>query len=291
MYIVAKREFIRAQPRRCFPKDLSIVTLVGQYARFPLRTGTYPAFTSSLNPSEEPHRRLCVLSTNDSKAGLPGAPQLSLQTTLYDGSHKFPIAPVLPIPSTTYNLFVLAVGVAYDGLKDPQHDLDILNALFSGRGSENVFFRGISGEDATIEVIEDAMGKLYREALKSSESNMLILLTGEGDDYNRMYLMGGTYITDRDLRSWMWKLQIDSHPETRAVAIVLDYCRTNENIPIGVPHIGVEFVWSCYPGQTAAGLRFPNRQDVPRSCFLLALMMASHEFARKKKRSHRRHQL
>jgi hypothetical protein len=51
---------------------------------------------------------------------------------------------------------------------------------------------------------------------------MLISLTGEGDNYNRIHLMDGEHITDRGLRLWMWNLQVDHHPNNRTVTIILD---------------------------------------------------------------------
>ncbi|QRW16436.1 ICE-like protease (caspase) p20 domain protein [Rhizoctonia solani] len=201
---------------------------------------------------------------------------LPLQMTLYDGSHELPIMHAEPIVPPAYSLLILVVAVAYGGLKDPQCDADILNLIFKDHHSEYTYFDSISGENATFDAIEDAIGKLYREATKSSESKVLILLTGEGDEHNCMCLMDGKYITDRDLRRWMWKLQIDCYPKNRTVTIILDYCRTDKQTLVG-SHTGVEFICSCSPGQRSAGLEFPNRKDIPRSCFLLALMMASHE--------------
>jgi hypothetical protein len=54
-------------------------------------------------------------------------------------------------------LFILAVGVAYDGLKDPHQDLNILRTLFSGHSSGGTYFKAISGKRATLEAIEAAI--------------------------------------------------------------------------------------------------------------------------------------
>ncbi|ELU36221.1 hypothetical protein AG1IA_09749 [Rhizoctonia solani AG-1 IA] len=263
--------------RRCFPNKNSVGPPVDRCDRFPLRARTYPTLIPSSSP-EEPPRRLCKLSTDSGQVVLQIPPQrpLPLQMTLYDGSHELPIMHAEPIVPPAYSLLILVVAVAYGGLKDPQCDADILNLIFKDHHSEYTYFDSISGENATFDAIEDAIGKLYREATKSSESKVLILLTGEGDEHNCMCLMDGKYITDRDLRRWMWKLQIDCYPKNRTVTIILDYCRTDKQTLVG-SHTGVEFICSCSPGQRSAGLEFPNRKDIPRSCFLLALMMASHE--------------
>ncbi|KAJ1309105.1 hypothetical protein OPQ81_004783 [Rhizoctonia solani] len=244
-----RKELIRVQSRRSFPGNLSIAT-----------------------PKRPP--RVRTLSMYGSQTGLIHAFKTPLQATLYDSSHQ-PLAtpPVLPTQST---LFILAVGVAYADLKDPHHDLDILEMLFNGQEPDKTYFKGISGEEATLEGIEKALRELYREAVKSPGSNLLIILTGEGDKYNRMHLMGGVFITHQDLRRWIWKLQIDYYPDNRTVTIILDYCRMNPDVPLGMSHAGVELIWSCSPGQFAAGLRFPNKEGIPRSCFLLALMMVSY---------------
>ncbi|KAG8689961.1 hypothetical protein FRC11_014659 [Ceratobasidium sp. 423] len=274
--VAARKEPVRVQPRRSFPKNPSIVTLIDRFSRFPLRTGTDPTFISSIAYQERP-QLLRTSSTHEDEVGFPRGTKTPLQVTLYNGSRKLPSTPhALLIPSTASTLFILAVGIAYADLKDPHHDLGILEMLLQGHESERSRFKSISGEEATLEAIEEAMGEIYREALKSSGSNVLILLTGDGDEENRMHLMGDAVITDQDLRRWMWKLQIDCHPENRTVTIILDYCRTNPDIPLRAPHVGVEFIWSCSPGQTAAGLRFPSTQNIPRSCFLLAVMMASY---------------
>ncbi|CAE6505109.1 unnamed protein product [Rhizoctonia solani] len=267
--VAARKEPIRVQPRRLFPKNPSVTVPIDRFSRFPLRTGTDPAFISSTICEERP-LPLRMPSMHGDEIGFPRAAKAPLQVTLYSGSRK--------LPSTASTFFILAVGIAYDNLKDPHHDLGILETLFKGHESEGTRFKGISGEEATLDAIEEAMGELYREALKTSGSNMLVLLTGDGDEKNRMHLMGDVVITDQDLRRWMWKLQIDCHPNNRTVTIILDYCRTNPDIqlPLGVTHVGVEFIWSCSPGQVAAGLRFPSTQNVPRSCFLLAVMMASY---------------
>ncbi|GAB1519670.1 hypothetical protein RhiTH_002738 [Rhizoctonia solani] len=115
---------------------------------------------------------------------------LPLQMTLYDGSHELPIMHAEPIVPPAYSLLILVVAVAYGGLKDPQCDADILNLIFKDHHSEYTYFDSISGENATFDAIEDAIGKLYREATKSSESKVLILLTGEGDEHNLYHGQG-----------------------------------------------------------------------------------------------------
>ncbi|KAL5636539.1 hypothetical protein ACGC1H_000482 [Rhizoctonia solani] len=246
-----------------------------QSPRFPLQTGTDPPFLSNLANVEciQPSRKSSVYG---SQVEFPRASKTPLKATLFNGSRNlFSASPTPPITST---LHILAIGVAYDNLRDPQHDLSILASLFKGHESGKTRFRGISGNGATLEAIEATIGELYRETLKSSGSNLLILLTGEGNQDNKMYLMGDVFITDEDLRRWIWKLQIDCYPNNCTVTIILDYCRKNPDIPFGKPHFGVEFIWSCSPGQTAAALRFPSAQDMPRSCFLLSLMMSSYQF-------------
>ncbi|KAH7343360.1 hypothetical protein B0J17DRAFT_713542 [Rhizoctonia solani] len=192
----------------------------------------------------------------------------SLLASLFTGSraHKPP------------TLFMLAIAVAYNNLKDPQHDFELIQTWLKDHESGSVHFQGISGEEATRERIEDAIGELYRKALRSSGSSLLILLTGEGDYTNKMHLVGGRFITDSDLRIWLWKLRNESKPLGVPTTIILDYCRTNKHIPLGAAQEGVKFIWSCSLGQTAAALSLPNTKGLPRSCFLLALMMSSYNY-------------
>jgi hypothetical protein len=187
-----------------------------------------------------------------------------LQASLHTGSRKHP------------SLFILAIAVAFDGLQDPEHDFELLKTWLKDHDSGAVRFLGISGKDATREKIEIAIKTLYQEALLTPGSNLLILLTGEGDNTNRMHLVGGRFITDGDIRVWLWKLRRESKPANVPATVVLDYCRTNKHIPLGAVQDGIEFIWSCSLGQKAAALKF-KAEDLPRSCFLLALMMAAYD--------------
>ncbi|CAE7174631.1 unnamed protein product [Rhizoctonia solani] len=265
--------------RRYFSRKSSFTTSYDQSFRYPLRTGTDPPSTPYSTVHDvrpRPHR---MSTMRENWVGLPRAFKAPLQTTLFSGSRNMFAPPTPPATSITSILHILAVGIPYGNLQDPLHDIDILRTLLGGRESKNTRFKGISGNGVTLQMIEEAIDELYRESLKSSGSNLLILLTGEGDEQNRMYVTNDVFITDEDLRRWMWKLQIDCHPNNRTVTIILDYCRMNPKLPFGKPHFGVEFIWSCSPGQFAAALRFPSTQDIPRSCFLLSLMMSSYHLA------------
>ncbi|KAG8716083.1 hypothetical protein FRC11_009708, partial [Ceratobasidium sp. 423] len=238
--------------------------------RSPLRTGTDPAPLSRAARTKTHIVRSQPLRTTSthSHGDVPHrAFESPLLASLFTGSCGPP------------TLFVLAIAVAYNGLQDPQHDFGLIQEWLKDHESRSVRFLGISGEEARRERIEDAIGQLYREALRIPGSKLLILLTGEGDYTNRMYLMGGRFVTDSDLRNWLWKLRHESKPAGVPATIVLDYCRMNKHIPLGATQEGVEFVWSCSLGQTAAALRLSSAEDIPRSCFLLALMMSSYNYA------------
>ncbi|GAB1519686.1 hypothetical protein RhiTH_002754 [Rhizoctonia solani] len=195
--------------------------------------------------------------------GAIGSP---LQASLYTGSRKTP------------TLFMLAIAVDF-GLKDPEHDFELMRSWLEDHESGMIRFLGISGKEVTRERIEEAIGDLYQEAMLSPGSNLLIMLTGEGDYTNRMHLTEKRFITDSDIRGWLWKLRKGSKPAGVPATVVLDYCRTNKHIPLGAVQDGVEFIWSCSLGQKAAALGFSSKgtEDLPRSCFLLALMMAAYD--------------
>ncbi|KAH7343331.1 hypothetical protein B0J17DRAFT_172753 [Rhizoctonia solani] len=129
-----------------------------------------------------------------------------------------------------------------------------MQELLDNRHSDRIHFRSISGERATLRAIKEAVSELYREALESSDPNILILLTGEGDAENKIRLKGDGTTTGEGLWRWMRELQIDSYPKSRTVTIILDHCR---------------------PKVIPSALRFPTTPNIPRSCFLLAVMMAS----------------
>ncbi|KAJ1309086.1 hypothetical protein OPQ81_004765 [Rhizoctonia solani] len=234
-----------------------------------LRAGTDPAPLSWSPPSKVPIARPHPLRTSSThgqnEAAFHHTSGSPLLVSLFTGSRKPP------------TLFMLAIAVSYNGLKDPQHDFDLLQEWLKDE-SRSIRFQGISGEEATREMIEDAICKLYRQALQVPGSSLLILLTGEGDYTNRMHLMKGKFITDSDLRIWLWKLRNESKPMGVPTTIILDYCRLNKHIPLGVVQEGVEFIWTCSLGQTAAALRLPSTRDIPQSCFLLALMLSSYNY-------------
>ncbi|CUA69078.1 hypothetical protein RSOLAG22IIIB_03756 [Rhizoctonia solani] len=236
--------------------------------RSPLRVGTCPAPLFPGHPIRNritrPHPLRMSSTHGRNDAVRRGASGSSLLASLFAGSYEH---------ST---LFILAVAVAYDDLEDPQHDFELMQAWLKDHKSGDVRFRGLSGEEATREKIENAICELYREALQVPGSNLLILLTGEGHYTNKMHLLKGRFITDSDLRIWLWKLRNESKPTEVPTTIILDYCRPNKHIPLGNAQEGVKFIWSCSLGQTAAALRLPSTQDIPRSCFLLALMMFSY---------------
>ncbi|CAE6412393.1 unnamed protein product [Rhizoctonia solani] len=246
-------------------------------SRYPLqwRAGTDPAPISPVSSRvdggipQRPHPLRMSSTHGTSEVESYGIFESSLQASLYTGSRKRPA------------LFMLAIAVAYGGLQDPEHDFELMKTWLKNHESGTIRFLGISGSEATREKIEEAIGTLYREALLSPGSKLLILLTGEGDSTNRMYLMGGRFITDSDMRIWLWKLRTESKPANVPATIVLDYCRTNKHIPLGAMQDGIEFIWSCSIGQKAAALKFKT-EDLPRSCFLLALMMAAYDLVHMK---------
>ncbi|CAE6505117.1 unnamed protein product [Rhizoctonia solani] len=259
----------------------SITAPINWFSR--LRAGTDCSFSSYLTTNEEVSQPFCTYSLLENGARFPRSLKAPLQKSL----HR--CLPQLPVAGSASTLFILAVGFTYDELKDdPQHDLGVLKGLFDAHGSERTHFRIISGEEATLGAIEEAIRKLYREALELPDSNILILLTGEGDTENRMHLKGGGFITEQHLLRWIQKLRIECYPKNRTVTIVLDYCRPNKGVlfetepspstwvPVRPSHVGVEFIWSCHPGQLATALRLPSTPEIPRSCFLLALMMAAY---------------
>ncbi|CAE6463750.1 unnamed protein product [Rhizoctonia solani] len=243
---------------------------------FPWRVGTDPAPISLLardtaaRKSVRPHPFRTTSTHSPNEATFHPTFGSPLQASLFTGSR---------IPPT---LYMLVIAVAYDKLEDPQHDFDLIQSWLKDYKSGRIHFQGVSGKEATRERIEEAIRELYSEALHSHGSKLLILLTGEGDNINRMHLMGERFITDTDIRNWLWRLRNEARPNVVPTIVVLDYCRTNQHIPLGAMQGGIEFIWSCSLGQKAAALKFKTLEGIPRSCFLLALMMASYNPAHTK---------
>ncbi|CAE7072892.1 unnamed protein product [Rhizoctonia solani] len=187
------------------------------------RVGTDPvsllARDTVAKSSVRPHPLRTASTHNSNKAVFRYSSESPLQASLYTGSRIPP-------------LFMLVIAVAYNGLEDPQHDFELLQTWLKNHKSGRICFRGISGEEATREKIEEAIRELYGQALHVHGSKLLILFTGEGDNTNRMHLMGGRFITDTDIRNWLWRVRSEARPASVPITVVLDYCRTNKHIPL-----------------------------------------------------------
>ncbi|CAE6522426.1 unnamed protein product, partial [Rhizoctonia solani] len=122
-----------------------------------LRAGTDPAPLSWATRTKaniarsHPLRTTSIHSQEDASHRASESPLLA---SLFTGSCRPP------------TLFMLAIAVAYNGLQDPQHDFELIQDWLKSHEPRSVHFLGILGEEARRERIEDAIGQLYREALR-----------------------------------------------------------------------------------------------------------------------------
>ncbi|CAE7061171.1 unnamed protein product [Rhizoctonia solani] len=174
--------------------------------------------------------------------------------------------------------FILVIGVN-GSVEDPEHDLDFWKKMLSDPElkSEAIYFVRLTGEDATRKNIEKEITRLFHRSEALGEPNsakLFVYLTGEGDHQNRMCLPNEDCLSKRDIVEWLWKLRA-TWGYNRPVTLVLDICRSDGNERGTTLYRGIELISSCSVGQEAQAIRFESDQDMPYSCFFLALMVAS----------------
>ncbi|KDN48690.1 hypothetical protein RSAG8_02677, partial [Rhizoctonia solani AG-8 WAC10335] len=138
--------------------------------------------------------------------------------------------------------------------------------------SESIRFTGLGGW-VTLEDIKTEIKKLCEESKRFPDSQVVIFLTGHGDECNRMTLPMSKSIDATDL----FQLLLEPHDTRSAVpvTILFDICRPGVD-PSPEPPEGITLIWTCSPGEAAGAYRLPHGPD---SCFLTSLMMASREKA------------
>ncbi|KEP47147.1 putative transmembrane protein [Rhizoctonia solani 123E] len=174
--------------------------------------------------------------------------------------------------------FILVVAVNGQ-LQDPEHDLEFWKKMLNDPAlkSEAIYFISLVGEGATREHIQEGITQLFHdsEALGVSDRvKLFVYLTGEGNDKNSMCLLNGESLSKREINRWMWELRA-TWGYTRSITLVLDICRRNDHEQGPSSYCGIELISSCSAGQKAQAIRFESDQDMPYSCFFLALVVAS----------------
>ncbi|CAE6445404.1 unnamed protein product [Rhizoctonia solani] len=175
--------------------------------------------------------------------------------------------------------FILIVAVDYHHLQDPEHDLEFWKKMLDDPAldSEMIYFAELTGKQATPENIKKELAQLYHDSgalVTVGRPNLFVYLTGEGDDQNRMHLLGGRSVSEEDIDQWLREFRA-TWGYTRPTTLVLDICRTNKHKPSARMHHGVELICSSSPGEKALALRFKSEQDTPYSSFMLAFVIAS----------------
>jgi hypothetical protein len=175
--------------------------------------------------------------------------------------------------------FVLVVAVDYLGLQDPEHDLEFWKTMLDDSilNSEIIYFIKLAGEEATPENIRKELAQMYHdsEALgKVGRPNLFVYLTGEGDDQNRMCLLGGKSVSEEEIDRWLTELRTECG-YARPITLALDICRSNKDKPGTKMSHGIDLICSASPGEQAKAIRFESDQAKPYSCFILAFIAAS----------------
>ncbi|KAJ1307806.1 hypothetical protein OPQ81_001889 [Rhizoctonia solani] len=174
--------------------------------------------------------------------------------------------------------FILVVAVN-GRFPDPEHDLEFWKNMLNDPAleSESIYFASLAGDEATRENIDKAITRLFHhsEALGIFDhSKLFVYLTGEGDGQNAMCLPKEEILSKKDINQLLWELRA-TWGYTRPITLVIDICRS-DRYEQGIEfHHGIELISSCSAGQEAQAIRFQSDQDLPYSCFFLAMMIAS----------------
>ncbi|KAH7341505.1 hypothetical protein B0J17DRAFT_262931 [Rhizoctonia solani] len=166
-------------------------------------------------------------------------------------------------------LFALVIAV--------DEDIECLKILWSIPGVSEpgrINFHGLD-EKVSLAKVYDTIKRLYDEATELLGSELLVVLTGHGDNVNRMQLHGGEFIGETDLYEFFKLLKLqDINSTPIPVTILFDICRKADK-PSDEPPEGISLIWTCCPGEYAHSFRLPRDPKIPHSCFLLALMMVA----------------
>jgi hypothetical protein len=140
--------------------------------------------------------------------------------------------------------------IAYDHkntdwvIQDPEHDTNYLCEEF--KKLDNVLFKSLSDDDATLARIDETITSLWKEA--PARAHLLLLLTGHGRD-NAMILHKDELIDESYLNQLFQRLHQNSPRELR-VTIVFDICRNNPKKKAMKMDDRVALIWSCSPSSS-----------------------------------------
>ncbi|CAE6351657.1 unnamed protein product [Rhizoctonia solani] len=146
-----------------------------------------------------------------------------------------------------------------------ERDIHILYRALTHPYATNARFVSLS-RYTTLDNIKNELRGLYNECKNIPNTHLFIYLTSHGDWHNNMIISGYEALSETHL------FELLSEP-TIPVTILFDICRKGI-VPSVSPPKGISLIWACSLGERAIALRVRNN-NVPHSCFLIALMMSA----------------
>ncbi|CAE6505400.1 unnamed protein product, partial [Rhizoctonia solani] len=186
----------------------------------------------------------------------------------------FQLRPVGSAQSTSVH--VLAVGLSWShvegkALPGPAHDICWLEKFFADQ--QQVRFNSLLDREASFSKIQQSVAHIYMNAQPNDYA--ILYFTGHGDSRNAFELYDGPGSLDEvTLNGWIVELRQKSSKQV-PVYIIFDFCRESSVRSDAQLDRDVTVVWSCPPGQKSPDLGLSN--DLPYSCFLLALLLAIYD--------------
>jgi hypothetical protein len=169
---------------------------------------------------------------------------------------------------------VLGVGLSWDhvqgrALLGPPHDMLWLQNFFAGQ--EDIEFNYLLDQKATLEAIRHSVKKMY---LAKDTDYLVLYFAGHGTANNgfELYDPASDPLTEVILNDWIVELRKETSKHI-PVYIVFDFCRESHVVPQTSLAEGVNVIWACSPTESALDLRLNKDNDLPLSCFLIAMLL------------------
>ncbi|CUA68486.1 hypothetical protein RSOLAG22IIIB_03523 [Rhizoctonia solani] len=172
---------------------------------------------------------------------------------------------------------VLAVGMSWEGiaggsrvLPGPHHDIEWLRNLFSFQ--KNFRFSSLLDHAATLTAIRQSLENMLSVA--SEDDPLVLYFSGHGGQGDSFELYGSILLTEVMLNEWIVQFR-STALRNSPVYIIFDFCRPDRVKPNTELASGVNVIWACSPTESALDLRLKDpKNHLPRSCFLLSLILA-----------------
>lgn len=173
---------------------------------------------------------------------------------------------------------ILGVGLSWDHVPDralpgPPHDMEWLKRLFFEH--RYIWFECLLDRKATYDAIRGRMKRMYRDA--TTETYLIFYFAGHGTEDNAFELYDARSLNEVVLNEWIieFRQEMSKHVP---VYFIFDFCRESRVERKADLADDVHIIWACSPFQSALDLNLPLKRggndDLPRSCFLIALILA-----------------